>query len=226
MLYLLKKYWPQMPRPLIGGYTKPGFSLDADWYHIGRFIDYPVEKWSDGLIEFLNHVEDDIVLFMMDDYWLNAPVNHDKIMALADYLQTHNNIARVDVTHDRLKANWTDLSTVMGIDDLIVSEPGSQYYFSYQAALWRKSMLLECLVSGETPWESELRGSYRLNDRGYYVIGSKQYPMRYTIAVQHGRFTPDGGYQVPPSPLDDSDRVHILDQGWVPVSILNEQQHA
>src|SRR5512147_1442094 len=83
MFYLLKKYWPQMPRPLIGGYTKPGFTLDADWYHIGRFADYPVDRWSDGLIELLAHVDDEIILFLMDDYWLNAPVNHSKVMMLS-----------------------------------------------------------------------------------------------------------------------------------------------
>lgn len=226
MLYLANKYWPDMPRPIVGGYTKPDFEIDADWYSIGDFADYPVDRWSDGLIEFMAHVEDEIMLFLMDDYWLNAPVNHSKIMLLASYLETHDGIARLDVTHDRLKANWSDLSTMFGIDDLIISDPESAYYFSYQAALWRKSMLLKCLEPHESPWDSELRGSNRLNEAGYYVLGTKQYPMRYTIAMQHGKFTPDGGYQVPPSPLHTDDLQHILSNQWVPENILNESYHA
>jgi hypothetical protein len=38
------------------------------------------------------------------------------------------------------------------------------------------------------------------------VVGTRQNPIRYLIAVQNGKFTPDGGYQVPAPVLRQEDR--------------------
>lgn len=226
MFYLLRKYWPQMPRAIVGGYTKPGFHIDADFISIGRFIDYPVNKWSDGLLCFLSYIEDEYILFLMDDYWLHAPANHNKIMALADYVKAHDNTARLDLTYDRLNnATWTDVKTLWEIDDLIFSNP-SPYQFSFQAALWRKSMLTKCLVEGETPWQSEHNGTARIIEAGYHVLGTKNPPLRYTIAVQGSRLTLDGGYQPQGYGLVVDDARYILDQGWIPIQMLERQSYA
>ena len=217
MFHLLGKYWPQAPRFLIGGYRMPPSDIRAGFYRIGRFSDYPVNKWSNSLIEFLRYVEDEIVLLMMDDYWLTAPANHEKITVLADYLQAHQNVARLDLSADRLGASgWTDIETLWGLDDLILSSPQSPYHFSFQAALWRKSLLLDCLVPDESPWESEMYGTDRLAQRGYLVIGTKHPPLRYTIAVQKGKIALDGGYQGKDYSVPIDDAVDILERHWIP----------
>ena len=227
MFYLLRKYWPQMPRPIVGGYTPPGFYFNADFISIGRFRDYPVERWSDGLLDFLQHIKDEYILFLMDDYWLNAPVQHERIMALADYMQAHDDIARLDLTYDRLNnATWTDVKTLWGIDDLIIDTPMSPYHFSYQAALWRKSMLTECLKIHETPWQSEMNGDARLARLGYAVLGTKHPPLRYTIAVQGGKLALDGGYQPAGYGLAADDAAYIVEQGWIPIQMRGDLQHA
>ncbi len=225
--YLLKKYWPHMPRPIVGGYTKPGFHIDADFISIGRFADYPVTKWSDGLLNFLKFVEDEYILFLMDDYWLNAPVHHERIMLLADYLQAHEQIARLDLTYDRLNnANWSDVETLWGVNDLIIDTPDSPYHFSYQAALWRKSMLIECIRPHETPWQSEMSGDARLARLGYYVLGTKHPPLRYTIAVQGGKLALDGGYQPEGYGLPAEDAAYIIEQSWIPIQMKGNWQYA
>lgn len=226
MFYLLKKYWPQMPRPIVGGYTKPGFHLDADFISIGRFVDYPVTKWSDGLLDFLGYIEDEYILFLMDDYWLNAPVHHERIMILADYVQTHEQVARLDLTYDRLhNSHWTDVKTLWGVNDLIMSDP-SPYFFSYQAALWRKSYFSKAIERNETPWQSELAGSGRLFETGAHVLGTKYPPLRYTIAVQGGKLALDGGYQPEGYGLSAEDAAYIINQGWIPIQMRGDLQHA
>lgn len=226
MFYLLKKYWPHMPRPIVGGYTKPGFHLDADFISIGRFADYPVTKWSDGLLRFLSYIEDEHILFLMDDYWLNAPVHHERIMILADYIQTHEQVARLDLTYDRLNnSTWTDVETLWGVNDLIMSDP-SPYQFSYQAALWRKSLFEKCIVENETPWQSEHNGTARIIDAGYHVLGTKHPPLRYTIAVQGGNLALDGGYQPTGYGLASDDIAYIDAQGWIPMQMKDRPQYA
>jgi len=223
LLHLARKYWPDMPRPIIGGYSRPEFELGAaDFVSLGRFADYPVGKWSDGLINFLSLIDDPIVLLMMDDYWLNAPVNHAAIDYLARYVEWHPYIARLDVTGDRLGAsNWSRFDDAGGLT-LIKSDPHSLYHFSYQAALWRKSLLLECLRAGETPWQSEMNGDQRLRDLGYTVLGTTQPPMRYTIAVQQGKLALDGGYQTAAYAVPQDDAAYIVAQDWIPRELMPE----
>jgi len=217
MAYLLDKYWPAHGDVLIGGYTTPDFTLSPSFHFqsIGAFADYPVNRWSDGLIKFLWAVPDEFVLFMMDDYWLNAPANVEMIDTLADYLTTHDSVARLDVTGDRLGASgWSKVASLWS-GDLILSDPKSPYHFSFQAAMWRKSMLLQCLRAGLSPWESEINGDTILRDLPYRVLGTTRPPMRYTIAVQQGKLALDGGYQTSDYALPTEDVEYITAQGWL-----------
>lgn len=215
-LWLLKKYWPQHPDILIGGYTPPAFDLPlgVTFYSIGKFEDYPVTRWTDGLIKSLNFVEDDVVLFLMDDYWPFRDIDNRGMAQIANYMHLHSDVARFDVCTDRLYAQGiTDYGRLAHLD-VIKSDPRSPYHFSYQASMWQRKALLDLLVPGETPWQSEMNGDKRMNDA--LVLGTRQAPLRYTIAVQQGKFTPDGGYQTPTARMNDSDLVYILAQKWIP----------
>lgn len=224
MLYLIEKHWPTLDTVTIGGYTHPDFTLPA-WCRfrsIGRFEDYPVNKWSDGLIHFLHMIDDPIVLFLMDDYWLNRDVEQRKINALTHYIQDHTDVARLDLTSDRFGARfWFEHGRIDDID-LIRSDPGTPYHFSYQAGLWRKPYLLDCLETGETPWQSEMNGDARIRNLGYLVLGTKQPPLRYTIASQHGHLALDGGYQGRDHAVPEDDARYILDQGWIPQGLIEK----
>lgn len=227
MFHLLRKYWPQMPLPIVGGYTKPDFNLPALWFNIGRFADYPVTRWSNGLIKFLNNLIDDHVLLMLDDYWLNRPVNHAAIMDLAELAENNPSILRLDVTSDR--ANNADIVSVGGYRglDLVQSNPGIVYHFSYQAAIWNRRLLLNVLQPEQSPWESEINGCHILQSKPQYkVIGTRQCPLRYTIAVQQGQLALDGGYQTTAYALSIEDAEYIIKRGMIPAEHLGDLQYA
>lgn len=224
MLHLIEKYWRGLERLTIGGYTRPDFGLPAwvRWRSIGNFNDYPVNKWSDGLIHFLHMIDDEIVLFLMDDYWLNRTVDDHAIVTLTHYMQQHGDIARLDLSSDRFGAAfWFEHGRVENTD-LIRSDPATPYHFSYQAGLWRKSLLLDCLETGETPWQSEINGDARIKARRYLVLGTKQPPLRYTIASQHGHLALDGGYQGRDHAVPVEDARYILDQDWIPQGLIEK----
>ncbi len=216
--YLIQRYWPAHPAIIVGGYTPPSFALpDGFSFHvIGAFKDYPVEKWTDGLIRFLWSIDDDLVLLLMDDYWLFRDVDHGAIGDIAQYMASHRDVARFCLCTDRLGAKGITDYARLGHLDVIKDDPNSYAHFSFQASMWRKDSLLLCLQPGETPWDAETRGDARLRDLGALVLGTRQAPMRYTIAVQKGKFTPDGGYQTPTAAMNQDDLTYILDQGWIP----------
>lgn len=199
------------------GYTDPGIKMTHGhpFHSIGNFADYPFERWSDGVIKFLGSIHDDLILWMMEDFWLLRKANNTAIYDLEKYMLLHPDIARMDLSADR--ANNRDIRDIgyLGCLDLVESTPEIVYHFSFQAGIWRRKMLLDCMVGGETPWQAEINGSHRLADLGYRVLGTRQRPLRYLIAVQQGIVTFDGGYQgkafaLPPQERDELERFGYL----------------
>lgn len=221
-LYLIEKYWKWHGLITIGGYTRPEFSLPAgvEFVSIGKFADYPINFWTNGLINLLNMVEDEVILFMMDDYWLFRDVDDRALRLMTDYMLTHIEVKRFCCCTDRLGAKGITDYGRLGHLDVIKSDPASPYHFSYQASLWQRRDLLNILYPGETPWQSEMHGDAILQQQEALVLGTRQAPMRYTIALQRGKFTPDGGYQTPNAKMNDDDFEYIIKQHWIPAEAI------
>lgn len=216
-MYLLRRYWPAASF-IIGGYTPPPFNLSDrfEFRSIGAFADYPVDRWTNGVIKFLESLKDDLVLFMLDDYWPFRDVDNRAIERIVTYMLAHESVARFCVCTDRLYAAGITDYDRYGHLDIIKSDPASYAHFSFQASIWRRTALLEMLRPDETPWDAETRGDQRLHLSRYIVLGTRQAPLRYTIAVQKGKFTPDGGYQTPVAAMNPLDLQYIMDQEWIP----------
>lgn len=218
--YLFNRYWSQDVEVAVFGNTNPPFSLPANFSFesIGPF--QPVSEWTSDLIEALNCIDDDVFCLMMDDYYLGRTVDHNAVCLCYQYMLAHPEVARFDLCTDRLYArDITDYGQI-GYLDVIKSDPMSPYHFSYQASLWRRLTLLDCLMPHETPWTSEIQGDKRLRDLGALVLGTRQAPIRYTIAVQKGKFLPDAGYQTPAYAMNAEDMAYIKAQDWIPAEYL------
>jgi len=218
--YLFNRYWSiETPVKVFGNSPLP-FSLPQNFQYesIGEF--QPVERWSNDFIEALNRLDDEVICIMLDDYWLSRYVDERAVGWCYEYMRAHPGVARFDLTTDRLYARGvTDYAHLVSLD-LIKSDPLSPYHFSLQAALWRRESLLQCLRPNETPWEVEIRGDERLRNSGALVLGTKQAPVSYTIAIQKGHFEPGGGYQTPRHTMNAGDVAYITQQGWLPESVL------
>lgn len=221
-LWLIEKYWKRHGPITIGGYTRPEFALPVgvEFYSIGKFEDYPVQRWTDGLIKLLDSIEDEVILFLMDDYWLFRDVDDRAIHLMTEYMLTHVEVKRFCVCTDRLGAAGITDYMRLGHLDVIKSDPESPYHFSYQASLWQRRDLLDYLAPNETPWESEMSSDTLFRRNKALVLGTRQAPMRYTIALQQGKFTPDGGYQTPNARMNPDDFDYITRQHWIPAEVL------
>lgn len=203
-LYLLEKFWPNHPQIVVGGYTKPDFDLrGAEFFSIGKFEDYPAEKWSDGVIKFLEAYNDRYIIVWMDDYWLIRDVDEIGVEALGNFMKSNTNIARCDLTLDRLGAGGARVIRMVKHLDVITNEPLAQYAMSFQAGIWSREKLLRYLIPGETAWQSEIIGTTRINTAREMIVGTKQGPVKYLIAIQQGKYTLDGGYQGPDCALPE-----------------------
>lgn len=209
-------YWSKDQRVSVFGNSPLPLSLPRNFTFtsIGAF--QPVQQWSNDLIKALRSIDDDVICLMMDDYWLNRQVDQLAVKWCYEYMLQRLDVIRFDLTTDRLYARGVTPYGAIGYLDVIKSDTLSPYNFSLQAALWRRELLLEMLMPNETPWEVEEQGTRRLMDKPYLVLGTKQSPLHYTIAVQQGRLALDGGYQTPTNAMQEDDAAYVLRSGWLP----------
>ena len=217
-----KKYLPDWD-VLIAGYTKPKFDLFTTFIFesIGNFADFPVDRWSDGVIQHLTRKTDDLAMIVMDDYWLTRPVDRTAIGWAMRYMLDHPDAIRFDLTTDRLYDKHHDIGSIQHYD-LIQAEKEATYNFSLQASIWRRELLLEMLRPGETPWEAEIRGSERISASPYRVVGTRQWPVKYIIAVNKGKLAIDGGWCVPPRQLSKADLDDLIQGNYIPEDKFND----
>ena len=198
-LHQWKKYAPNWSIT-VAGFTKP--DAECDFVSIGKFEDYPVNKWSDALISLLHRTDDKLVCLFLEDYWLVRPVS--RIVVPKAILDDHTALIRFDLTSDTIESKKPKRLYSLDQYDLF-ERTDPQYSLSLQAAVWNRQLLLDVLVPGETPWEVELNGSERLNKKGYRVFGTAQWPVMYTIAVNKGVLDKTGDWMQPSRTLGNID---------------------
>lgn len=218
--WLFNTYWSSSTPVSVFGNTQPSFKLPSNFVFtsVGPF--QPVDEWTTDLIAALNHIREDVFCLMMDDYWINRQVDAHAIRWCYQYMIAHPEVARFDLCTDRLYSPGITDYTKIGYLDVIKGDPLAPYQFSYQASLWRRTTLLYCLVPHESPWNSEIWGDTRLRDLGALVLGTRQGPLRYTIAIQKGKFMPDGGYQTSSNAMQAEDIEYIKAQNWIPAEYV------
>ena len=140
-------------------------------------------RWSDGLIECLQQMDDDIIVWMLEDYWLCRTVDCGAVESLAEYMAMHDDILKVDLTADRLHSGHAIDAGYWGHCDLVETAWGTPYNWSTQAALWNRRHLLASLRPEMSPWNFELRDD---NPDRWRVLGTRQWPVRYVNGVGMG----------------------------------------
>lgn len=189
--YLLNKYWIPNPQVIVGGFTPPDFKLPKNFFFqtLGPMENYPMQRWSDAFHKLITSYPADIFTFMLEDYWITDTVNTEIVEKLYGYMKQFHYVARMDLTADRQFAGEVIDYGEIGDDiEIVKSTPHSPYHMSLICGMWRKSHLLRIIVPNETPWEIELIGTERLSamEDSILVLGTKQRPVRHTLAFRGG----------------------------------------
>jgi hypothetical protein len=186
--YLFNKYWKPNPDVLVAGFTAPQFNLpdNFSFMSLGKFEDYPVDKWSDAFLKLLNRIKDEAFVLMLEDYWITRHVNSEAVHILYDYALQFEYVLKVDLCGDRLYAHGADVNYgSVSYLDLVKSMPGSPYHMSLMTGIWRRDHLLRLIIPGESPWDIELAGTTRVShDQEAIVIGTRQWPVRHSLAFR------------------------------------------
>lgn len=103
-------------------------------------------SWSTCLLRGLKAVQEPVVLYMQEDYFLTAPVDSSIVQRAAELLARRPELAGI-----YLNELGPQYRRAQAIDEVFVEiVPPARYLLSTQAALWRK----EALASLARPWEN------------------------------------------------------------------------
>lgn len=208
--YLFNIYWSELQEVIVGGFTPPRFPLPANFtFHQIDRKPYPKEKWSDGLIRFLQDYHEDIFVLLLEDYLLRRTVDHAGIETIAQYMRLGQNedVVRFDLTADRLYGKGMRDIEPWGHYDIIACDKDAMYEISLQAAIWNRRNLLSLLRPGMTPWEVEIQTD--MTQQPYRVLGTRQWLVRYSNLMLKGEVVPDE-LELIPQPHRD------IIKAWIP----------
>lgn len=180
--YLFNKHWSAAQPVMVVRYDgrPPQLPANFEQFAVGNQSDF---TWSSGLRRFLLSITDDVLLLLLEDYFLDRPVDRAKIAAMIAMMAAQPAIAKVDLSGDRARFENVEYPSYQSVA-LVRSTPDAPFQTSLQAALWRRGFLLECLHDSETPWQFEKKGTRRLIERGgALVLGLKHPALHYVNAI-------------------------------------------
>jgi hypothetical protein len=156
---LLAYYWPtRRAAVLLNTQFKEFHSGDPSIRSakVGNPSSFDLKRsWSCRLLAGLQQINTPYVLYLQEDYFLNAPVDSEMLMRCLREI-------------DKGNADYVGFycsepeSTLTPVDDALALVPQkANYRLCTQAGIWRKSTLLKYTVPGESVWQWERYGSRR-----------------------------------------------------------------
>lgn len=206
--YLFNLFWSSLQPVDILGYKAPDFPLPPNFTFYSAGEDGGQDHWTDGIIKFLGSTDDELLVLLLDDYWLCRKADNSGVATLADYMYGRQNVLRLDLTADRLYAgNMRDVESY-GHYDIVETPHGTPYQMSLQAGIWRRNLLLDLLKPDMSPWAVELQTQPPESMR---VLGTRQSPLRYANVFKGG----DPGNLLNLSQIPGEHVEYMKGRGWL-----------
>jgi hypothetical protein len=155
----MSDYWGGCDYPIVLNteskiYSLPiGMNFDVSVHH---YESGNADLWGARLISTLNDTSAKFIIMLFDDYFLNGPVDQERLKALVDLMSDAQD---VDVAY-LIKLPCPQTGSIRE-DGLAVIAPNVDYRLNSAPAIWRKEALLKFTGRKDNPWAWEYFGSYR-----------------------------------------------------------------
>lgn len=164
---LLRRYWPDFDYNVYictesKQFSWPGFNIFCP------LNEPPSSTWSQRLIDLLHLIPTENIIFMLDDFWLKAPVNTERLKVLMERFDADKQMGHLNLIHESASA----LKHSEKYPDLVMFPKKRPYRITTQASLYRKDYLLQVLRAHESAWRFEVFGSKRsarLSQESYII---------------------------------------------------------
>ncbi len=176
---LFNRFWNDCPYEIMMGVdigSYPGIKT----IQVGRDL-----GWASNLIYVLKRIEADRIFLILDDYFIYRQVDGKKIQKLVQ-LSRNFSVGCLRTTPCPGPTGKWHGSKLLG-----VLKPNDPYRLSLQSAIWDKKLLLKLLQKGETPWETEIKGTRRASQLSepFVSVWRGETPIVYEIGILKGKWT-------------------------------------
>ena len=163
---LFKKYWPEYKGKIYLNTERKDFQY-SDLNVVPIKNQLIGKTWSECLKYALNFIDEEIILYLQEDYFFNDLINSEIIEYYAN-LMKENNIDCIHLTPFASSGPF-ERSEYPG---LMKFSKKASYKVSTQASLWRKRLMLKYLRDHEDAWHFEFYGTKRAwrHDEEIYIV--------------------------------------------------------
>lgn len=152
---LVKRYWPNHPPKVYLSTETHSYSCpDID---ITVINSNKVEPWSKRLYDVLQSINEDFIIFSLEDFFLLGNVDNERILQCIDWMRDDETIAECRLSTFETVMNGRFYKS----SDFRICPAEHPYRVDTQFAIWRKSFLISVINQTETPWQFEGKASDR-----------------------------------------------------------------
>lgn len=154
--HFMERYYPNHPKIIYftDGIINPFYTTIP--------IQTELEKWTKGFREFLNCIDDEYILLMIDDCFIRQPVDTNRIEEALEIIKSEPNVACMN-----FEKAWDEQDKPTKYAGWKVREHGRDYEVSLMCGIWNIEKLLKVLDRDCSPWEIELKQDGKGFD--YYI---------------------------------------------------------
>tara|TARA_B100000989_G_scaffold298905_1_gene290918 strand:- start:15788 stop:16600 length:813 start_codon:yes stop_codon:yes gene_type:complete len=164
-IYFFEKYCGKKFKLVILGFRKPNikFKKNIKFKSLGKRQIGGVKKWSNYLIKFFKKINDNYIIFGLDDFLIVRPVDIKVFEQSINLLNPE--IGRIDLQpmqYARQKKLFNFYNKKNGIKFYELRKNflfQNTYGISAAFSIWDRSWFLKYLKKDMTPWEWEIKGS-------------------------------------------------------------------
>jgi len=173
---LFWRYWPDCPFPVFLG---SNFATHSD-ARVKSLTAGEDQSWSRNLRYFLDAIDSEYVLLLLEDFFLNRPVVTRTIIEHLNALHALRGTMLRLYPHPRPNIRLREFGSIGLIHN------AAPYRVSTQPAVWNRKELLGLLRDSESAWEFEVQGTIRSQAKADGYFGSYRPIVPYCHVVERG----------------------------------------
>ncbi|WP_024787510.1 hypothetical protein [Lebetimonas sp. JH369] len=175
--YFLSKYWNDI-KIYLGANGE-----DMQWNYINDGKDI---SFSKSLLSYLESIDDEYFILMLDDFIILKEVDNSKIEKAFEFIKSKNGVYLRLIPNPKgdikIDENYSKFDVKKGVP----------YITSLQMAIWKKEFLIQLLKYDFNPWEFEIKAGKTkkaLQNYDKFFVTNCEF-INYTHFVEKGKFYP------------------------------------
>lgn len=161
----LKKNWPEFDMPVYIGTESKTFQFEGFDIRCPLANGPVYKQWSERLLKLLEYIDSEYILFSLDDFWLTAPVDNEKVKKIYSYMLKDKRMGFVCLKQEIIQGKTPAKDIAAAVDcqypELWRCLKNKSFRITTQFGIWKRSYLVKLLRAHESAWYFETRATWR-----------------------------------------------------------------